>query len=354
MKRFQFVLLIIFILLFIYLSVFAQDFEGPITQISTENLELEIGSVFVIEATISDSSTGNSTLISAEYFVDTVGVNGEGQILMPIDGYWDSVIESVQMTITLPLIENQSYTYYIHGQDTLNNWGDFDSVAVISLPDDDTTPPEFSDFEPQEIPYQTEFKIVCDIIDIESGIDTASVFLMWDNDGTVSQSDGNRVDMRLVSPILNQYETKTLIPSQETTSNFVYQVFAYNNDKDRQNDQELGVSAIQSSFIKGDFQKAYCYPNPAPTAEYGNYVHFAYYLPERANVTVEIYNVMGNIIETIGPFEKDKGMYSHENDNDLKWDISNVASDIYICEIISESVSSGQTDFVIKKLAVVK
>ena len=354
MKRFQFTLLIVSILIFAHLHAFAQDTESPITYILTEDSELEIGSAFVIKAVISDTLTGNSPLTSAEYFTDTTGVNGAGEILTPFDGSWDSETEHVQFEIILPLIVDTTHTYYVHGQDSSGNWGDFDSVSVTTLPDDDTTPPEFSDFEPQNIPYQTEFKIICDIIDYESGVDTGSVFLMWDNDGTVSQDDGTRVEMRLVSPVLNQYETETHIPEQETNSDFVYQIFAYNDDNDRENDKELGSSSIQSGSVEGNFKKAYCYPNPAPTAEYGDYVHIAYYLQEPANVTVEVYNVMGNLIETIGPFEKGQGMHTHENDNDVKWDISDIASDIYICKIISESVGSGQTDFVIKKIALVK
>ena len=275
MKRFQFVLLIISITTFAYLLAFAEDTQGPTTQISTENTQLEIGSVFVIEATISDTLTGNSTLMSAEYFTDTTGVSGTGEILTPVDGYWDSVTEFVRVAITLQLSENETHTYYLRGQDSSNNWGDFDSVWVMTVADDDTTPPQFSDFEPQEIPYQTDFNIACDIIDNESGIDSTSVFLMWDDDGTVSQTDGNRVEMGLVSPVLNQYKTKTYIPHQETSSNFVYQVFAYNDDKDRENDREFGSSPVQSSSVRGNFKKAYCYPNPAPIAEYGNYVHFA-------------------------------------------------------------------------------
>jgi hypothetical protein len=213
--------------------LFAQT-QSPITDISTPDSDVEIGSEFTLEATLSSQTL---KIDAAEIFVDLKGEDGMG-IDLPLNyGNVDSTLATLEYTTTI----YGNRTFYIHAKDISGNWGVFDSVSVH---------------------------------------------------------------------ILRQEKLKT----------------------------------------------AYCYPNPAPIIEdYGEKVHFAFYLSEAAIVTIEIYNAMGDMIETIGPFQKDIGRYdSGDNDPVWAWDISEVASDIYLYKIEAEWVGSGEKDFIIKKLAVVR
>ncbi|MBI4777994.1 fibronectin type III domain-containing protein [Candidatus Desantisbacteria bacterium] len=88
----------------------------------------------------------------------------------------------------------------------------------------------------------------------------------------------------------------------------------------------------------------YSYPNPAKQT---NAITFRYYLNADADVTLRIYNLAGELIQTI----KGNGI-GYNDTNELVWDINDIASDIYIWQL--EVVAGELQDVVVKRLAIVK
>ncbi len=90
-----------------------------------------------IVATVSDFDTGGSVISTAEYFIDTPGIDGTGAAMGAVDLTFDSVTEDVIATISaLDLdamgLASGEHTIYIHGQDSLGNWGSF-NLSIFNL-----------------------------------------------------------------------------------------------------------------------------------------------------------------------------------------------------------------------------
>ncbi|MFN2183190.1 MAG: multicopper oxidase domain-containing protein [Anaerolineae bacterium] len=86
-----------------------------------------------VNATVSDVDRGNSTLIAAEYYIDSIG--GTATPLAATDGNFDAPTEAVQGTITaadVTALGAGNHIVYVHGQDSAGNWGAF-SFAVLQI-----------------------------------------------------------------------------------------------------------------------------------------------------------------------------------------------------------------------------
>lgn len=90
------------------------------------------------------------------------------------------------------------------------------------------------------------------------------------------------------------------------------------------------------------FDKTYAYPNPAR----GGKARFKYYLGDKADVTVEIYNVAGELVAVLERRDSPAGIAS-----EIEWDVSRVASGVYIWRIEARSASGVKS--LKKKLAVI-
>ncbi|MFH1962516.1 MAG: fibronectin type III domain-containing protein [bacterium] len=88
----------------------------------------------------------------------------------------------------------------------------------------------------------------------------------------------------------------------------------------------------------------YSYPNPAKKV---NVITFRYYLNADADVTLSIYNLAGELVQTI----KGRGV-GYNDTNEFVWNIADIASDIYIWRL--EAVSGELQDVVVKRLVVIK
>ncbi|KKK69509.1 hypothetical protein LCGC14_2933320, partial [marine sediment metagenome] len=89
-----------------------------------------------LTATVDDSSTGGSSVQAAEYFIDSVGVDGTGTAMAASDGSFDGVTENVTASVDASALPEGDYTLFVHGQDSEGNWGGTDSVVltVSALP----------------------------------------------------------------------------------------------------------------------------------------------------------------------------------------------------------------------------
>jgi FtsP/CotA-like multicopper oxidase with cupredoxin domain len=112
------------------------DTAGPATHAPVLAPNPTDGSVDVtVSATVSDVATGNANIAAAEYFVGAPGADGTGIAMLPTDGTFDSPTEGASGTITittLTALASGDHTVYIHGQDSMGNWGFF-NFAVLNL-----------------------------------------------------------------------------------------------------------------------------------------------------------------------------------------------------------------------------
>jgi hypothetical protein len=172
-------------------------------------------------------------------------------------------------------IVNDTHLIYIHGLDAPGNWGDFDSVVVIVVSDDDTLGPTFSSFDPTQWPDTSGFYIECQITDPSGVFDDSTgsqgqgVYLLWDNDGELV-IDANEATMFNSSG--SYYQTDSLIPTQEAGVNFVYGIYAYDDDFDTQHPDDRtqdssGVQYVVILDVRGPgCSNALASPNPTAGA----------------------------------------------------------------------------------------
>lgn len=89
-------------------------------------------------------------------------------------------------------------------------------------------------------------------------------------------------------------------------------------------------------------ESVYSYPNPAK----GSKLYFKYYLGDKADVTIDVYNVAAELIAHIDKPNNPAGIAS-----EAEWDISNIASGVYIYRI--EAKAASGTKSLKKKLAII-
>lgn len=249
------------------------------------------------------------------------------------------------------LVNDKKYYITISAYDSDGNES-LTSVELSAVPkDEDTEPPAFSSFYPGKVTENTDFYVKCEITD-SSGIyddDTANdgqgVYLIWDLSEISDIS--HIVKMNKLSS--GVFITDKRIPGQSLGSQFVYQVHAYDNDFDwnRIGDRIAGISQEQKIAFVPAQMLAYNYPNPAPAGGYTDRTIFRYFVNSDSKVKINIYDISGHLVESIDSEAKGTG-YS-----ETEWNISNVASGIYIYTIEIEPVS-GEKQIMKNKLAILK
>ena len=65
---------------------------------------------------------------AAEYFLDGIGISGNGTPLKPVDGKFDSQTKNVTSDINTSEIAPGQHTLYIHAMERNNRGGEFSSV----------------------------------------------------------------------------------------------------------------------------------------------------------------------------------------------------------------------------------
>jgi hypothetical protein len=207
-----------------------------------------------LSALISDSLTGMSPVRGAEFFIDSIGINGSGQGMIPIDSIWDEIAEDIIRHIDISVLSLGIHWFYLHGRDDASNWGDIDSIAILVTSDDDTLGPSFSDFIPDSVPDTCGFYISCRISDPSGVYDDSTgssgqgVYLLWDNDGELV-IDAHEAEMSVLSG--DTFRIDTPVPEQANNVNFVYEVFAFDNDFDfnEPEDRTQAQSGVQNIVV---------------------------------------------------------------------------------------------------------
>lgn len=78
-----------------------------------------------VDANVNDAAAGNSNVVAAEYFIDTVGAHGSGGVMLSSDGNFNSTSEAVYAAIDLYVINQLApgvHTVYVCGKDVAGNW----------------------------------------------------------------------------------------------------------------------------------------------------------------------------------------------------------------------------------------
>lgn len=143
------------------ISIHARDAQGNWGEVATVNLVVDehgpltsgvsaapspnngtlpysssVPAVRVIATTMTDPISGsvNSTISTAEAFVDTVGTNGSGIRLTPSDGVFNDTTEGGYADIplaTVTAMSNGTHTIYVHAKDAAGNWGPTVTTTLV-------------------------------------------------------------------------------------------------------------------------------------------------------------------------------------------------------------------------------
>lgn len=77
---------------------------------------------------------GGATVQGAEAFLDTVGADGTGIVMLPADGLADEAAEYMYADIplsTINLLTEGDHTIYVHGQSSTGVWGDANTTSTV-------------------------------------------------------------------------------------------------------------------------------------------------------------------------------------------------------------------------------
>ena len=107
---------------------FTKDTLGPVTS-SVSVAAWGPSAPPTVTAMVDDSSTGQSNVATAEFFIDKLGKNGKGT---PMTGAFNSPTQWVTATVSdavFNALSQGKHTLYVHGEDGLGQWGHVASVA---------------------------------------------------------------------------------------------------------------------------------------------------------------------------------------------------------------------------------
>jgi len=83
-----------------------------------------------VGATVSDAGRGDSDVTAAEYFIDTTGTNGSGTpMYTTLPSTFDPGVTVIVMATIDPALSGD-HTVYVHGMDSVGNWGAFQSAVI--------------------------------------------------------------------------------------------------------------------------------------------------------------------------------------------------------------------------------
>lgn len=85
----------------------------------------------VINATISDVTTGGQNVVAAEYFIDVLGPPGSGTLMGGSFGTPTVAVNALVPATALAGLPTGEHTFYIRGRDSNSTWGPVNSVVLL-------------------------------------------------------------------------------------------------------------------------------------------------------------------------------------------------------------------------------
>ena len=287
----------------------------------------------VLTGTITD----NQEVANAEYFIDSIGANGSGYVAFPIDSFGAPLVD-VFDTIQTDTMSFGRHMVYLHGVDAAGNWGGVDSVFFV-ISGADTTGPIFDIVVDPSPAYIGDSVYINGLPNEILTGDSAVICSVWTADNAVHVIDllpdtvgyGNRLGTVGFASGVCQVKVSG------------YDVWLNNGFS------ETNFSITpQGEFLPEDM--VYAWPNPAR----GNIINFHYYVNANADITLDIFNLEGKRITSIDGRGQGGRPPHQESSNAIVWNMSGIASDIYLFRIHATSDATGETRSVIKKFAIVK
>ncbi len=109
------------------------DVAGPLVATVASQPDVTNGTVGVqIAASISDVATGNSNIMAAEYFIDTIGADGNGNAMVVSVSTPAAIVNGTISVAQLGGLASGKHTIYVHGMDSAGNWGNT-NFTVLNL-----------------------------------------------------------------------------------------------------------------------------------------------------------------------------------------------------------------------------
>ncbi|MEN3045110.1 MAG: Ig-like domain-containing protein [Candidatus Hydrothermales bacterium] len=236
---------------FFFVTMLRPDTQGPISISTIYPVSPEPFNYLDINVIVADTGRGNSIVSYAEMFIDSIGQNGTGIPLTPIDGSFDESIEELTKKIDLSTFNfksGETHFIYVHAKDINNIYGKYDTIKFSVLPDDDSIPPSFNSFTQGYINPGTSFYVkglIYDrsgVYDDETGSQGQGVYLLWDYDGEIEVSY-NEIQLQSVNG--DTFVSVEMVPGLDS-GEVVYKVFAHDNDFDTYHpgDRKKGKSEL--------------------------------------------------------------------------------------------------------------
>jgi hypothetical protein len=85
----------------------------------------------VLNATISDVTTGGQNVVAAEYFIDNLGTPGSGTPMSGVFGTPTVAVNALVPASALIGLPTGGHAFYIRGQDSSGTWGAVNSVVLL-------------------------------------------------------------------------------------------------------------------------------------------------------------------------------------------------------------------------------
>ena len=105
------------------------DKQGPATGSLQATPNISNGSVNVaLSGSANDTTTGNSNITAAEYFIDASGANGTGTVMTVNQAAPVASVTATLSAATVNALSQGNHQAFIHSRDAFGNWGAFTAV----------------------------------------------------------------------------------------------------------------------------------------------------------------------------------------------------------------------------------
>lgn len=281
--------------------------------------------------------TDNRKVAGAEYFIDIIGAAGTGLAAWPVDSFGSAAVDVFDTVFTAALAAGP-HRVFLHGIDDAGLWGAFDSTAFVKTGADAVGPAFAIQFAPNA-PYVGAFLAIVVTPSEPLHPDSALACSLATADGAV----------RAVTLLADSIRYSGVLNTTGYAAGVCrLAVSGYDRWANRGTSSVIFQLAAAGAFLPDEL--VYVWPNPAR----GGRVYFHYYVNANADVTAEVFNLEGRRITRLSG-RGEGGRPPHQSSsNAIAWDISGVASDVYLLRLCATSDASGERRSVTKKFAIVK
>ncbi|MDQ7798710.1 MAG: S8 family serine peptidase [Candidatus Edwardsbacteria bacterium] len=280
------------------------DFTGPVIvpgtiKFARNPVGNQAGNGFIVSCDASDSSTGLSGIGAVRCSV-RVGASSYIGNLSPTDGSWGSIYEKAHGGISTDGWTPGIYTVYLRAQDnstakSVNNWGAW-STATLTVLSGISTPGAVSlssfnhlvSTQGVTLKWATQSELDSDLWEIERSASAAGPYIKIaekEAQGTTNQ------------PTEYQYFDASVAPQKV----YYYQLVEVSRSGDRTAYGPIEVRTLgPASFALGA-------PIPNP---FSGQAEIRFQLPAASNVSLKIYNITGQLVNTLVNEVRPAGYYS--------------------------------------------